>query len=65
MMKAGIAFAHLALHAKMHKQLDYLPSRVDQDVERIEKAQILAAGNDGEYAKLENLKREILSIRFV
>jgi hypothetical protein len=56
-------FLTLSLHAKMHKQLDQLNLQ-QQLVERIEKAEIKAFDNETEYNRLEQMKKELLSIRF-
>jgi hypothetical protein len=65
MMKAVTAFAKLSLHAKLHQQLDSMQTRINEDVARIEAAEIRAYDNDAAYNELEKLKREALSIRFV
>ena len=59
------AFLSSALHAKMHKQLDALELHRQRTIERLERAEILAFDNDQEFRKLEELKKELLSIRFV
>ena len=67
-MVARQAFVVLAMHAKMHQQLDALhvmQARLGETVSRIERAEIKAYADDSEYQKLENLKKEVLAIRFL
>lgn len=59
------AFLALALHAKMHKQLDKLEEHRQATIQRIEEREILAYDNDREFQQLEELKKELLAISFV
>ncbi len=65
MRPAHYLLAVLSQHAKIHKELDELGTRYRRLLQRIEEKQIASYRHDGKYRRLEELKEELLSIRFL
>ena len=59
------AFMTLCMHAKMHQRLDSLNTRLGGMITRIETAEIRAYADDSKFQELEQLKKQLLAIRFV
>ncbi len=59
------ALAYLGTHAKIHRELDTLDRRYRTLLMDIERKEILAYDDDLRYLRLEDLKRELIAIRFV
>lgn len=59
------AFITLSAHAKIHKKLDSLDAQYRTLLEDIERREITSYRDDATFEKLELLKHELLSIRFI
>lgn len=59
------AFAKLSMYAKMHRSLDAVSVKKQNMIQRIEEDEIRAYEDDVTYSKLEELKTQILTIRFL
>ena len=54
----------LSMHAKIHKNLDNVHTHYRRLLEKIEEAEIRAYRDEEKFEKIEDLKAELLSIRF-
>ena len=59
------AFLELSMHAKIHQKLERLDDTYRDLLQRIEEKEINAYDNDVVFGKLEELKAELMSIRFL
>ncbi len=59
------AFLKLSIHSKIHYGLRKMDRHYRDALEKIEKKEILAYDDDKRYEKLEQLKSELLEIRFI
>lgn len=57
-------FATIALHAKMHRKLDSAGTHYRDLLHRVERDAILAAKDDALFEQIEELKRELVRIKF-
>jgi hypothetical protein len=58
-------FAKMSMHAKVQRRLDSIDVRFNRVIQRIEQEEIKHYDDDGRFAELEQMKRELLAIRFL
>ncbi len=61
----NVMFAKLSMYAKMHRNLDAVAVKKHKMIHRIEQDEIRAYEDDITYSRLEELKKQILAIRFL
>jgi len=65
MTLAGYALSVFHQHATIHEKLDRIDRMYRDLLQKIEVREIESFGNDTRFAALEDLKRELLEIKFV